>query len=188
MSQLHAVILAAGQGTRMKSDRPKVLHELGGRPMIARVLAAVRELAPAETLVVVGHGGGEVQRLLGDGARYATQTEQLGTGHALAVAMAEIAAAEGDLLVTYGDMPLLSAATLRLLVETHRSSGADATLLTAMLGEESTFGRIIRDDAGRFRWIVEYRDADPSERSIPEVNAGVYCFRLAPLRKALPRL
>ncbi|MGE5551983.1 MAG: bifunctional N-acetylglucosamine-1-phosphate uridyltransferase/glucosamine-1-phosphate acetyltransferase [Bacteroidota bacterium] len=188
MDRLYAGILAAGLGTRMRSNWPKVLHHLGGRPMLAYAVDAVTALAPAEVVVVIGHGGERVRALLGNKVRYAVQAEQLGTGHALGVAVSAIDAAEGDLLVTYGDMPLLTADTLRRLLDHHRATGSDATLITAMLGENSRYGRIIRDQAGRFLKIVEYRDATSAERQIPEVNVGVYCFRLQPLRAALPKL
>ena len=186
--RVYAGILAAGLGTRMRSALPKVLHQLAGKAMISHVVDAVSALGPAEIVVVVGHGGDKVRAVLGGGIRYAVQQEQLGTGHALAVAVSAIEAAQGDLLVTYGDMPLLKTATLRRLLDHHRETGADATLLTTVLDETSRFGRIIRDEGGRFVKIVEYRDASPAERALAEVNVGVYCFRLAPLLGALPRL
>lgn len=188
MEGLYVAVLAAGLGTRMRSAHPKVLHPLGGRPMLGRVLAAVAALAPQETVVVVGYGAEEIRATIGDGVRYALQGEQLGTGHALAVAVEALAGHEGDLLVLYGDMPLLRQETLGALVDHHRKTRADATLVTTEHGPESRFGRIIRDPEGRFLRIVEYKDATPTERAIREVNAGVYCFRLGPLRATLPRL
>ncbi|NLG85346.1 MAG: NTP transferase domain-containing protein [Firmicutes bacterium] len=181
-------VLAAGLGTRMRSAHPKVLHPLGGRPMLERVLAAVTALAPVETVVVVGYGAEEIRAAIGEGVRYAVQREQLGTGHALAVAVAALSDREGDLLVLYGDMPFLRAETLAALVAHHRRTGAEATLLVTRQGPESRFGRIIRDAEGRFLRIVEYKDATPAERAIAEVNAGVYCFRLGALVANLPRL
>lgn len=188
VEEVYAAVLAAGLGTRMRSARPKVLHPLLGRPMLIRLLETVAALSPRETILVVGHGADQIRQLVGERVRYALQAEQLGTGHALAAAVAALPEAEGDLLVLYGDMPLLTAETLRRLLAHHRAAEADATLVTTELGPESRFGRIVRDGEGRFERIVEYKDATPAEREIGEVNAGVYCFRLGPLRAVLPRL
>jgi len=184
------VVLAAGKGTRMKSERPKVLHELCGRSMLGWVLEAVLGLEPERIVLVVGHGAAEVERAaraeLAAVGREALlhvvlQQPQLGTGHALQVA----APALGDaprVVVTYGDMPLLRAESLAALVAAQVEHGPEATaLLTALVDDPFGYGRVVRDDEGEFERIVEQKDATSEERLIDEVNLGVYCFARGPL-------
>jgi bifunctional UDP-N-acetylglucosamine pyrophosphorylase/glucosamine-1-phosphate N-acetyltransferase len=188
---LAAIVLAAGLGTRMRSVRAKVLHELGGRPLVRYPLAALAGLGPARVVVVVGHQAEEVRdAVLASGLPVETvvQAEQHGTGHAAQCAVPALGEFDGDVLLLYGDVPLVTTATLRRLVETHRAANADLTLLTMRFEDPSGYGRIVRDDAGRVRGIVEHRDATPAERAITEVNPGLYCVRAALLVPLLAEL
>jgi bifunctional UDP-N-acetylglucosamine pyrophosphorylase/glucosamine-1-phosphate N-acetyltransferase len=175
----------------MRSTRAKVLHELGGRPLIRYPLAALARLAPSRIVVVVGHQADEVRSaVLASGLPVDTvvQAEQRGTGHAAQCAVPALGDFDGDVLLLYGDVPLVTTATLRRLCETHRTANADLTLLTMRFDDPTGYGRILRDDAGRVRGIVEHRDASPAERTITEVNPGLYVARasvLVPLLGAL---
>jgi bifunctional UDP-N-acetylglucosamine pyrophosphorylase/glucosamine-1-phosphate N-acetyltransferase len=176
---LHVVILAAGKGTRMKSSLPKVLHRVGGRPMIEQVLSTARALAPESTTVVVGHGAAEVRDALSrqNGLCFVVQEPQLGTAHAVQVTEPFLRGGRGALLLLSGDVPQLTAETLRQLVDRHARSEAALTVLTAVVDSPQGYGRIVR--AGdRIARIVEERDASPAERAITEINAGVYVFEL----------
>jgi len=189
MSEIHLVVLAAGKGTRMKSRIPKVLHEAAGLPLIECVLRAGDDLDPQSTTVVVGHLADRVQAVLGKrlGLRFALQEPQLGTGHALMQAEPQLRAATGTVLLLYGDVPLLRAATLRTLVDAHRARKAPATVLTARVGDPHGYGRIIRTN-GRITAIVEEKDATREQRAIDEINSGIYAFDLAPLFGSLTSL
>jgi len=159
--ELHIVILAAGKGTRMKSAHPKVLHRVAGRPMIEHVLAAASALGPRSTTIVIGHEAEAVKLALRHYAYISlvVQEPQLGTAHALLTAEPQLRGASGTLLLLYGDVPLLSAATLRRLRELHESRGAAATVITAHVDNPFGYGRIIRSE-GRIVRSVEERDAD----------------------------
>lgn len=185
-SLIFAVVLAAGKGTRMKSNRAKVLHTLCGVPMVNYAIQAIRSLVPERTLVVVGHQAEEVEAALPDDAESVFQREQLGTGDAVRVAMESIDAEEGTLLVVNGDGPLISDRTLGELIERHRSAGVGATVLVAELPDPSGLGRVA-EDGGVVR-IVEERDATEAERGIRLVNLGLYAFELPEIRDALARL
>ncbi|MBC7324289.1 MAG: bifunctional UDP-N-acetylglucosamine diphosphorylase/glucosamine-1-phosphate N-acetyltransferase GlmU [Moorella sp. (in: Bacteria)] len=187
MSDTVAVILAAGQGKRMHSRLPKVLHRIAGRSLVEHVLAATREAGISESVVVVGHGAEEVKAVLGPALTYALQEQQLGTGHALARAR-EAAGQAATLLVLCGDTPLIRATTLARLVEHHRATGAAVTLLTARVKDPAGYGRVVRDEYSRVRAIVEDRDASPAEKAINEINTGFYCFATSFLWPALARL
>lgn len=186
-----AIVLAAGMGTRMRSNIPKVLHPLAGRPMVAWVLEALAPLECEEALVVVGHGADDVMRAMREHAPAGLsvfpveQPEQRGTADAVAVALAlldeEGPADDGDLLVVNGDGPLITSETLAELIVTHKATGAVASLLSARLEDPTGYGRIIRDDDRNVVGVVEERDCGPEEAGIEEVNAGFYCFS----RKAL---
>ncbi len=186
MNDIHVVILAAGQGTRMKSRLPKVLHPIAGEPMIERVLRTAAALAPASTTLIVGHQADTVRAELAaiPGLQFALQEPQHGTAHALQQAEPHLAGRTGTLVLLSGDVPLLQAHTLQRLVDTHRSAGAAATVVTAMLDKPYGYGRVVRKDGGIAR-IVEERDASPAERKIREINSGIYAFDLAPLFEAL---
>src|SRR5687767_15731293 len=183
---LDILILAAGLGTRMRSSTAKVLHKLGGRPLIAHVCRTASALVKGErpVYVVVGHQAEEVKEAvraeLGeDGAVFVTQTEQRGTGDAVFAAREALGDADSTLLVLSGDVPLVRAETLGALVRqhlTHRGHGAAATLLTVRLEDPTGYGRVVRDAEGRLERAVEQKDATPEERQIGEINAGIYCF------------
>src|SRR5688572_6069699 len=170
---LQIVILAAGQGKRMRSGLPKVLHPLAGRPLLAHVLDTARTLKARRIVVVHGHGAEAVRAAFPDaGIAWALQSEQLGTGHAVQQAMPHLEAG-GDVLVLYGDVPLVREATLRRLLEAAREGLA---VLTVELDDPAGYGRVLRDQAGRVARIVEHKDAAPSERAVREVNAGFYAL------------
>lgn len=173
---LAAVILAAGKGTRMKSDLPKVMHKVCGRPMIEYVLDAVRGAGAEEIVVVAGFGGDLVARTVRDRAQVVYQHQQLGTAHALLQAAPLLAGFPGTILVACGDTPLVTAGTLARLAAAHAAAGARATVLTACLEDPTGYGRVIRDKGGRVQKIVEQRDATPGELAVREVNTGIYCF------------
>jgi bifunctional UDP-N-acetylglucosamine pyrophosphorylase/glucosamine-1-phosphate N-acetyltransferase len=185
------VVLAAGQGTRMKSALPKVLHTLGGRSLLGHVLAAAEPLSAEHTVVVVGAGREAVAehlREVAPAARPVVQEEQRGSGHAAAVAMAAVPDLEGPVLLVNGDSPLLRPETIGALVEAHRAAGNVLTVLTAEVDDPTGLGRIVRDDGGAVTAIVEERDATPAQRAVREVNAGVYVGDAAALRRALGAL
>jgi bifunctional UDP-N-acetylglucosamine pyrophosphorylase/glucosamine-1-phosphate N-acetyltransferase len=191
---LTVVVLAAGLGKRMKSERPKVLAPLCGRPMVSWVLDAARALAPKRILLVVGHGRELVAEALAaqgqqKGVKLVEQQPQLGTGHALQVCLPALGRNPGRVLVLYGDMPLLSAATLAGLVELQqRAAPGGAALLTAVPDQARGFGRVVRSREGHVERIVEERDCSPAQKELEEVNTGVYVFDGPALVDALPRL
>src|SRR5262245_16910711 len=168
MPGLHVVILAAGKGTRMKSARPKVVHNLAGRPLIEHVLRVADTLQPESTTLVIGHGADEVRIALADrqSLQFVVQSPQLGTGHALLQAEPALRARKGTVLLLYADVPLLQSATLTRLLQIHRHANASATVLSAELDDPYGYGRIVRDEAGTIMRIVEERDASASERAI----------------------
>jgi bifunctional UDP-N-acetylglucosamine pyrophosphorylase/glucosamine-1-phosphate N-acetyltransferase len=185
------VILAAGEGTRMRSGTPKVLHEICGRTLLGHVLAAVEPLKPARTAVVVGSDRERVTALLTDAAPDALpvlQAQQRGTGHAVRLALQALPDADGTVLVLPGDAPLLTSDTLAALVEQHVRDEAAATLLTAVLADPSGYGRVIRDSSGVVTRVVEHRDAVPAELDVTEVGTSVYAFDASLLRAALGRI
>lgn len=186
MSDVHVVILAAGKGTRMKSARPKVLHEVAGRPMIEHVLTAASQLSPASITVVVGHQGETVRGALAAHGHieFVVQEPQLGTAHALLTTEPLLRDQSGTLVLLSGDVPALSASTLELLVKTHADAGAGTTVVTAHVAQPHGYGRIVRD-GGKIAHIVEEKDASPAERAITEINAGIYAFDLAGLFDAV---
>ncbi len=182
----HVLILAAGQGTRMRSSRPKVLHRIAGLPLIEHVLRTASTLSPASTAVVVGHLAKQVREELAHHASlgFAHQTEQRGTGHALLQAEPLLGRQRGSLVVLSGDVPLIRPATLRRLIKTHERTNAAVTVLTATLVRPYGYGRIVRKD-GRLSRVVEERDASEGQRQLKEINGGIYAFDLAPLFDAL---
>ncbi len=188
MSALACVILAAGEGTRMKSDLPKPLHPVCGRPMMDHVLSTLDELGPDRVAVVVGVGADSVCEIVGERARACEQAERLGTGHATRCALPALEGFEGDVLVTYADIPLVTAATLQALIDHHRAEGAAATVLTTEVADPTGYGRIVRDSVGAVSAIVEHRDASPEQLAISEINTGIYVFQAQALRGALQEL
>ena len=171
------VILAAGMGTRMKSDLPKVLHRLCGRPMLAYVVDAARELTGTRPLVIVGHRAELVRQALGDSADSVVQEPQLGTGHAVMQAQAALEGKADTVLVLYGDTPFITVETLRAMLDHHTREQATATILTFRPLDPLRLGRIVRDDASHVRAIVEFKEATPEQLIIREVNSGILCFR-----------
>lgn len=193
---LDVMILAAGLGTRMRSRKAKVLHELGGRPLIAYVSRTAAALTQRPVYVVVGHQASAVEDAvraeLGEhGAVFIKQEEQRGTGDAVMAAQSALAESDSTLLILSGDVPLITAETLGALIHqhrTHRGNGAACTLLAVRLEDPTGYGRVIRDEEGIFQKIVEQKDATPVERQIKEINAGIYCFETRALFRALSRV
>ncbi|WP_078947871.1 bifunctional UDP-N-acetylglucosamine diphosphorylase/glucosamine-1-phosphate N-acetyltransferase GlmU [Streptomyces griseus] len=187
------VVLAAGEGTRMKSATPKVLHELCGRSLVGHVLAAARELDPQNLVVVVGHAREKVTGHLGEidpDVRTAVQAEQNGTGHAVRMALEELGGSvDGTVVVVCGDTPLLTGDTLKRLAGTHEADGNAVTVLTAEVPDATGYGRIVRDEAsGAVTGIVEHKDATDAQRAIREINSGVFAFDGQLLADALKKV
>jgi bifunctional UDP-N-acetylglucosamine pyrophosphorylase/glucosamine-1-phosphate N-acetyltransferase len=175
MQELGVILLAAGQGTRMKSNLPKMLHPLGGRPLFLHALRTAQRLNPSRVATVIGHGAQPVQSAYsGTDVAWITQERQLGTGHAVLCAREAFEGFNGEIIILSGDVPLIRERTLRLMVERHRRRNAVVTLLTALLDEPKGYGRILRDGREAISGIVEERDATSAQREIREVNAGVY--------------
>ena len=173
------IILAAGEGTRMRNRTPKVLNEVCGRTMLGHVVAASRELNPSRVIVVTGHGRDQVTAHLAEHAPEAeivVQDRRGGTGHAVRIVIEAVGLIHGTVVVTYADTPLLRGQTLGELVAAHQSHGAAVTVLTAKLDDPTGYGRIIRDAEGAFTGIVEEADASPQQRAITEINSGMYAF------------
>ncbi len=186
---LAAVILAAGHGKRMKSELPKVLHEVGGEPLILHVIRQARGCGADPVVVVVGHGRERVIPVVRrEGVQYAVQERQLGTGHAVLAAREYLEGGGGDVVVLSGDVPLLSVETLRSVIAYHRRQGAVATMITAEAPDPSGYGRVLRGEDGRVIAIREDRDCTPGELEVTEINSGIYIFRVAPLFEALETL
>jgi bifunctional UDP-N-acetylglucosamine pyrophosphorylase/glucosamine-1-phosphate N-acetyltransferase len=181
-----AIILAAGKGVRMKSDRAKVLHEVLGAPAICHVLQAVRDAGVADLLVVVGYQADLVREAAGT-ATFVEQKEQRGTGHAVLCCEKALAGFDGDVFVLAGDAPLITPATLRRMLEEHRRRGADATFLSAVVPDPAGYGRVIRRD-GRFEKIVEEADATEEEKRVAEINSAAYVFRVPRIFEALRKV
>lgn len=192
MSQRHdtvALILGAGKGKRMKSDLPKVLHQLDGRYVVDYVIDSARKAGIERQILVIGHQADKVSKALQDkGVEFVEQTPQLGTGHAVMMAEPVLEGFEGDLVILCGDMPLVKPETIRCLIDERRRLDAAAAVLTVVLDDPAQYGRVVRDERGFLRAIVEYRDADDSTRAIREVNTATYCFRWPELRRVLGRL
>lgn len=183
-----AVLLAAGQGTRMKSDLPKVLHPLCGKPMLWHVFEALKDVATEKPVVIVGHGAEEVKRYLGDSAECVLQEPQLGTGHAAMQAESLLRGKTDYVIVTYADMPLLRGDTFKRLLETQRLNSGPLSLLTVIADDPRGFGRIVRKAGGTVEAIVEEYVATPEQQKIRELNVGAYCFKADWLWDALHRI
>ena len=187
---LAVAILAAGKGTRMKSCLPKVLQPLAGSTLVERVLTSCSGLQPQRRLLIVGHQAQEVQQQLTDwqGLEFVVQQPQNGTGHAVQQVLPVLEGFDGELMVLNGDVPLLRPSTIEHLVNEHRSSGADVTLLTARLADPTGYGRVFSDQQGRVSSIVEHRDCSDEQRYNNLTNAGIYCFNWKTLAAVLPQL
>jgi len=186
MQDLCAIIMAAGQGTRMRSDLVKVLHPLNGTPMVCHVLELCRRLGVKRTLVVIGHQAERVREALGGvPVEFVLQAEQRGTAHAVLQAEPALQGFQGDVLVINGDVPLLTDALAEKLLATHLRERATATLVTTRLANPTGYGRVLRDRRGAFRAVVEEAEATPAQRHVTEINAGIFCFRAPRLFAAL---
>ena len=184
--------MAAGLGTRMKSNRAKVLHELGGSPLIAHVVRAAQTLNPQAILVVVGHQAEEVERAAlaeaGDLIRPVLQAQQRGTGDAVESARSELENSDSLVLILSGDVPMIKSETLRKLIEHHNNAGAACTILSVRLENPTGYGRIVRNQNDSFQKIVEHRDATEEQRLVKEINSGIYCFDAKELYRALRKV
>lgn len=187
MGKLKAVILAAGKGTRMKSDLPKVVHKCNGQTMVHYVIDAAKQAGAYDVCVIVGYKAKEVKDSIVDVVEYVEQTEQLGTGHAVKCAK-DFIGTEGDTIVLCGDTPLITGETLTALVDTHKKQANGVTVLSAILDDATGYGRIIRDEAGNFQSIVEHKDASEEELKVNEVNSGMYIFNSEALSTSLEML
>jgi bifunctional UDP-N-acetylglucosamine pyrophosphorylase/glucosamine-1-phosphate N-acetyltransferase len=189
MPNLAVIILAAGKGTRMKSDLPKVFHEILGEPMLTYVLQSVEELKPTKTLLVVGHKRDLIMDYYKEWPlKFVIQDEQLGTGHAVMQAKPFLEDFTGTVLILAGDVPLLAAKTLKELLAFHHQNKAAATDLTAILPDAGNYGRIVRGTKGEIQKIVEKKDATEEELRIKEINTGTFCFEKEALFWALAQV
>ncbi len=189
MRPLGCIVLAAGEGLRMKSDIPKPLHIIGGRSLLDHVLTTLLELQPRQLTVVVGVGRRQVSAAIPtDKVQIAVQESQCGTGHAADCARELYEGFDGDVLITCADIPLVRVETLQRLISEHRRLEATATMLTTIMPDASGYGRVVRDDDGLVRQVVEHKDADDTTRSIKEINTGIFCFRARDLFNALAHL
>ncbi len=183
------VILAAGQGKRMNSDLPKVLHPIAGRPLVLHVIDAVKSLSPGRVVVVTGYRAESVEAACHDaGVEFVRQNQQLGTGHAVMQTAPGLESWPGSVLVLNGDVPGLTPETIRRFLDYHRDSQGAATVLTADLADPTGYGRIVRDASGALERIVEHRDATPDQLAIHEINSGLFCFEAPELFGALRRV
>ncbi len=187
---LAIIIMAAGKGTRMKSDLAKVLHKANGRPVIKYVLDKSQTLGPEKIVLIVGHQTDKVKEATKDyPVEWALQEPQLGTGHAIMQAEEPLRSFRGDILILSGDAPLVNIATLRNLIDSHRMENAAATVLTAELKDPSGYGRIVRSgESNTVSRIVEHKDASPQELLVCEINSGIYVFRAEILFNALKKI
>jgi bifunctional UDP-N-acetylglucosamine pyrophosphorylase/glucosamine-1-phosphate N-acetyltransferase len=185
---LAVIVLAAGAGTRMRSALPKPLHPLGGRPLVMYPLRAAEALHATHTVVVIGHQADEVRAALGDHYAFALQEPQRGTAHAVEVALPHIPEAVDVVFVMFSDTPLIRTETLAAMLRAQAEPGTRATILTTKLADPAQYGRIVRDDSGRVRAIVEFKQATDAQRAINEINSGVCCFDGRWLRATLPRV
>lgn len=185
--KLKTLILAAGKGTRMKSELPKVIHEVNGIPMISKIIKVLEVLKPEENILILGHKKEEVLKVVGEDADYVVQTEQLGTGHAVLQAKDKLKDYDGDVMVLCGDTPLLREETLEELYKFHRDTDSVTTILTSIYDNPFGYGRIVKEN-GIVKAIVEEKEADAEIKKIKEVNAGVYCFKGRELFDALSKI
>ena len=187
MSSLSSVILAAGQGTGMNSGKPKAVHEVCFTPIINLVYSAAENAGSDDIITVVGSGAEQIKKCLGEDKKYAYQEKPLGTGHAVMAAMPQLEDS-GTLLVLSGDVPLVTAKTLKAAIKYHFDNRLAATVITANLSNPSGYGRIVRDENLNVQAIIEDKDATPVQKQITEVNSGMYCFDIGLLRAALSDL
>lgn len=183
--QLAAIVLAAGEGKRMKSSMAKVLHPVRGRAMLDRILDTLKAAGIGDVVVIVGHKEAEVRSHVGSGVKCVTQAEQLGTGHAVMQAEEALAGFDGNVIVMCGDAPLWRPETIRAAIDRSLQPAVAALVLSFELEDPTGYGRIIRDERGKLKKIVEHKDASEEERRVREVNSGTFCFQARPLFEAL---
>lgn len=182
-----AIILAAGQGTRMKSDTSKVLHKIFNKPLVYYPIQAARQAGAQEICLIVGHRAEEVKEVMGEEVSYALQAEQLGTGHAVMQAI-DFIGDSGEVVILYGDTPLITGETIEKMLAFHRKKRNAATVLSAIVDDPTGYGRIIRDESSYFVKIIEQKDATDKEKRIKEINGGMYVFEAALLKEALSKI
>ncbi len=188
-ARIATIILAAGKGTRMKSDLAKVLHPVCGEPMVYYSIDLARKIGSTMIALVVGHQAEVIQeKMKGDDLVYVMQKEQLGTGHAVLQAKKAFRDFKGDVLILCGDVPLLSQKTIEALIHNHRENNAVVTVLTTLLDDPSGYGRVVKDRGGRIIKIVEHKDATDEEKQIREINSGIYCVDCSFLFDAVSRI
>ena len=186
---LAVVILAAGKGTRMGSDLPKVLHEVGGKPMVSHVIQRAVELGAEKIISIIGYQHELVKETIAnEPTKFTLQLEQLGTGHAVLQCASQLSKFDGSILVLSGDVPLISFDTLQNLLITHDTCGTKATLLSAIVEDATGYGRVIRNTQGNLDQIVEHKDANESQLCVNEMNAGIYVFDCKMLFELLPQI
>lgn len=188
MEDFSAIILAAGMGTRMKSDKIKVLHEICSQPVLHWVYNSCEKAGCNRIVTVVGHKKEDVMSTMGTDKLYAVQDKRLGTGHAVMMTKDLFKGVDGTVVVVNGDTPLIRPETIRAAVEYHNANGNSATVISAVLDDPAHYGRIIRNDDGSFRCITEFKDANDEERAVKEINSGMYCFNCADLFDALDKV
>ncbi|MBU5343014.1 bifunctional UDP-N-acetylglucosamine diphosphorylase/glucosamine-1-phosphate N-acetyltransferase GlmU [Caldifermentibacillus hisashii] len=188
MSKKYVIVLAAGQGTRMKSKLYKVLHPVCGKPMVWHVIDELKQIGADQIITVVGHGADEVKNELKDDSEFVLQEQQLGTAHAVMQARDLLQDKEGLTLVVCGDTPLLKADTIKAMIDYHINNHSKATILTAVAEDPTGYGRVIRNEQGYVEKIVEHKDASDEEKAVKEINAGTYCFDNASLFHALQKV
>lgn len=189
MQRIATVIMAAGKGTRMKSDLPKVLHKLNGRSMVHYVIDLAEKIQSEKIVLIIGHKKELVREECSSrNVEFAVQSPQLGTGHAVQVTESHFRDYNGSLLVLSGDVPLLTKDSIQALIDQHRQSSAIATLLTAELEDPTGYGRIVRDTSGSVKTIVEHKDAGKDQLEIKEINVGIYIFEAQALFNALKQI
>lgn len=182
------VIMAAGKGTRMNSAKSKLVHKIYGKELVKRVVELAQKIGSDEIVAVVGHLREQVQEVLGDSVKYAYQDELLGTGHAVMQAKKYLQGKKGKVVILYGDVPIIRPETLKNLINKSIKNKEYATLLTAKYENPTGYGRIIRDEGGNIKAIVEEKDADPLQKKIKEINSGIYCFDIEELLNALEKV
>ena len=188
MENIIAIVMAAGKGTRMKTNKSKVVHKIYGKELIARVVETVQKSGINDIIAVVGHKRDDVQNVLGDSVKYAYQEELLGTGHTAMQAIPYLKGKKGKVVVLYGDVPLVRPETIKKLIAKSIAEKESATILTALYNNPTGYGRVVRDASGNVKAIFEEKDATDEEKAITEINGGIYCFDIEELILALEKI
>ena len=188
MEEMISLVIAAGKSTRMNSKKSKLVHQIYGKPMVKRVVELAQKINSTEIITIIGHQREEVQKVLGDSCKYVVQEETLGTAHAVMQATSMLEGKQGKVLILYGDVPIIRQETLNKLLDRSIIHNESVTLLTALLEEPYGYGRIVRDELGNVKEIVEEVEATDEQRKIKEINSGIYCFEIKDLLEALPEV